>query len=432
MISFARVGTIARREYLAIVRRKAFVFTAIGMPLYFGFVMWMAVKPQISGRLEALKNLRTLGIVDSSGLFQNAPRTIRTDWTSEAVNPFSTDKAKPATQRFETDVRFFPDQGAALNALGSGAVNQVVVIPSDYMGSGRLRRYASSSNLFSSAEERPLSRWLVRSLLAHSVDSVTAERVSRPLAETSLYTKNPAGGYELKDERRELFDFFLPFSFGMLLGLCIVIGGQYLLQGVTEEKESRILESLLCTVSPEELLTGKLIGLGGAGLTLVAFWVAVGAGFGGPAAAMANVHFSPMLLVVMVAYLLLGYLFYGSLMTGIGAITNNMREAQQFAFVFTFANWAPFIMLTAILGHPDRGVALWLSMFPPTAPVTMMMRLAVPGSVVPPWQIAVSMAILALTAWLALVGSARVFRIGLLMYGKTPNLPEILRWARSG
>jgi ABC-2 type transport system permease protein len=89
-------------------------------------------------------------------------------------------------------------------------------------------------------------------------------------------------------------------------------------------------------------------------------------------------------------------------------------------------------MLTAILAHPDRGLAFWLSMFPPTAPVTMMMRLAVPGSVVPGWQIALSMGLLAGSAVLALIGSARVFRIGLLMYGKTPNLPEILRWARSG
>jgi ABC-2 type transport system permease protein len=115
-------------------------------------------------------------------------------------------------------------------------------------------------------------------------------------------------------------------------------------------------------------------------------------------------------------------------MTGIGAITNNMREAQQFAFMFTFANWVPFIMLTSILGHPNDRLAVGLSLFPPTAPVTMMMRLAVPSIVVPPWQVALSMLILAGTALLALIVSARLFRIGLLMYGKTPTLPEIVRW----
>src|SRR5207247_8298232 len=164
------------------------------------------------------------------------------------------------------------------------------------------------------------------------------ELVTRPLHHEALYALNRDGQFELKNEARELLDFLLPFALGLLLGLAIVIGGQYLLQGGSEEKESRILESLLCTVSAEELLAGKLVGLGGAGLTLVGLWMAMSAWFAAPAAALAHLHLSPMLLVVMLAYLLLGYLFYGSLMTGIGAITNNMREAQQFAFMFTFAN----------------------------------------------------------------------------------------------
>jgi ABC-2 type transport system permease protein len=147
---------------------------------------------------------------------------------------------------------------------------------------------------------------------------------------------------------------------------------------------------------------------------------------------MAQLHFTPVMLLAMLAYLLLGFLFYASLMTGIGAITNNMREAQQFAFMFTFANFVPFIMLTAILGHPEGPLAVGLSMFPPTAPTTMMLRLASSSAGVPGWQIALSLALLAGTAAVALLAAARVFRIGLLMYGKTPSLPEILRWVRAG
>lgn len=430
-ISWSRALTVARREYLALVRRKAFLFTAIGTPLYFAFVMWMAIKPQISQRQEALRELRVLAVVDSSRLYGDAERQISTHFSVEA-NPFSTSNAPVPAQEYRTEVRLFPDFESANDSLRAGAVSQVLVIPSDFLEKGRLRRYARSSNLFSSAENRPLTRWLVANLLRRSVDSLTIERVARPLAGMDLYTLDKQGRYQIKDDRRELFDFFLPFSFSMLLGLCIVIGGQYLLQGVSEEKESRILESLLCTVTSEELLAGKLIGLGSGGLTLVAFWAAAGAAFAGPAAAIANLSVPPILMVALIAYLLLGYLFYGSLMTGIGAITNNMREAQQFAFMFTFANWVPFIMLTAILGKPDGGLAFGLSIFPPTAPVTMMMRLSASGASVPPWQVALSMALLALTATLALIASARVFRVGLLMYGKTPNLPEILRWARRG
>ena len=126
-----------------------------------------------------------------------------------------------------------------------------------------------------------------------------------------------------------------------------MIGGQYMLQGVSEEKESRILESMLCTVTPEELVLGKLIGLGGAGLTLVGSWITMGALLSGPALLAVKLPITPAIVVLMLSYFLLGYLFYGSLMTGIGAVTNNMREAQQFSFMFTFMNFIPFYLMTS-------------------------------------------------------------------------------------
>jgi ABC-2 type transport system permease protein len=187
---------------------------------------------------------------------------------------------------------------------------------------------------------------------------------------------------------------------------------------------------MLCTVNAGELLAGKLFGLGAAGLTIVASWIALGALFGGPVLALARVNVHPTLMGVAVLYFVFGYLFYGSIMTGIGAIASNMREAQQFSVMFTFMNFIPFYMMTSIVGHPDSKLALGLSLFPPMAPVAMMLRMCAPNSAVPPWQIALSIGLLAASAWLALVIAARLFRIGLLMYGKTPTLPEIMRWAR--
>jgi ABC-2 type transport system permease protein len=145
---------------------------------------------------------------------------------------------------------------------------------------------------------------------------------------------------------------------------------------------------------------------------------------------MAGVHLPPGLLLIALGYFLLGYLFFGSIMTGIGGVTNNMREAQQFAVWFTFMNFAPFIMITFLLGQPNSPLAVGLSLFPPTAAGAMMLRLTAPSSAVPGWQIATSLALLAGAGALALLVAARIFRIGLLMYGKTPTLPEILRWAR--
>jgi ABC-2 type transport system permease protein len=439
-ISISRALIIARREYLTTIRRKAFLFTLILTPLYFGGVMTFSMKSQVDEVVRAIKNFGTLGVVDSSGQFSAAASEIRTETTADD-DPFESAKsagrsptASPtaATHVYHADVRRFASQADGEQALRTGEVQQLLVIPADYVTSGRLRRYALRSNLFSSADDRPVSRWLVSALLGGRVDSTRIERVSGPTRSMALYTLGRQGQFELKDSRRELSDFLLSFMLGMLLSMCIVTGGQYLLQGVAEEKESRILESLLCTVTPEDLMIGKLIGLGGAALTLVGAWVLMGLTLSAPAAVMARMQVTPALVAIMLVYLLLGFLFYASLMTGIGAITNNMREAQQFAFAFTFANFIPFILITKILAHPDGAVAIALSMFPPTAPTTMMLRLSSSAAVVPPWQVAVSVTIMLVAASGALLAAARVFRIGLLMYGKTPTLPEILRWVRQG
>jgi ABC-2 type transport system permease protein len=430
--AWSRVRTIARREYLTTIRRKAFVFTIIGMPALYTFLMFIMIKPQVGEAIRTIRNFHALGVVDSAGLLAAAPREINTSIAPD-LSPFARPTPgapAPAAQAFHAEVRFFDDQPAAEAALRAGTVDQVLVVPADYLATGRLRRYVHSSSMFSGADERPVTRWLVSGLLQGQVDSLRIERVARPTRGMDVYALDRDGHFGLKDDARELAEFLVPFAFAMLLGLGIVIGGQYLLQGVAEEKESRILESLLCTVSAEDLLIGKLIGLGGAGLTMVGAWIVMGAFAASPVALLAHVQVRPALVVLSVVYFLLGYLFYGSLMTGIGAMTNNMREAQQFSFAFTFMNFIPFYMLTLILSRPDSPIALGLSLFPPMAPVAMILRLAAPSSAVPAWQIALSLALLAGSGWLAITLAAKVFRVGLLMHGKTPNLPEIVRWVR--
>ena len=430
--SWTRIVTVARREFLTTVRRKAFLFTVIGTPAYFAFVMWVSSAGGMKERSQVLKELSSIGVVDSTGLFKDATPEIVTVVSADESNPFG--RRAPATmlpqQSFRTQVRFFGDAAAADSALRHREISQMVVIPADYLTSGEVRRYARTSSLFSSADKRAVGTWLATNLVHGRVDSLLASRVARPSENEALYTLNKAGTYELKDNKREIVDFMLPFAFSMLLGLCIMIGGQYLLQGVAEEKESRILESLLCTVSAEELMAGKLFGLGAAGLLMVAIWAGTGMAAFGPLLLMAGVQLPASLLLIALCYFLLGYLFFGSIMTGIGGMTNNMREAQQFSVWFTFMNFAPFIMITNLLGRPNSTLAVALSMFPPTAAGAMMLRMTAPSSAVPPWQIALSLALLAGAGAMSLLVAARVFRVGLLMYGKTPTLPEIVRWVR--
>src|SRR5262249_4753567 len=220
------------------------------------------------------------------------------------------------------------------------------VIPVDYLARGNLRRYARASNLFTNADRRPITTWLVQGLVGDRLDSLTRARVARPAGGMDFYALNKAGEFELKDDRRDIVDFLLPFAFGMLLGLSITIGGQYLLQGVTEEKESRILESLLCNVSPEELLAGKLLGLGSVGLTVIGIWIALATPVLGGGLLAVRPTLPQGLLFIALAYFLLGYTFYGSIMTGIGSMASNVREAQQFSVWLSFANFVPFLMMT--------------------------------------------------------------------------------------
>lgn len=431
-VSWERILTVARREFLTTVKRKAFLFTVIGTPAYFAFVMWMTTAGEMNERSEVLKELSSVGVVDSSGLFQDAAAEIVTVMRADESNPFGRRAPQQMVpdQTFRTKIRFFPDQVSADSALRQREISQMLVIPADYLASGQVRRYARTSSLFSSADKRAVGTWLASNLVRGRVDSLLAARVARPSESEVLFTMGKGGDYELKDDKREILDFLLPFTFAMLLGLTIMIGGQYLLQGVAEEKESRILESLLCTVSAEELMGGKLFGLGTAGLLVVAIWAGAGMVVLGPILVMAGVKLPASLLLIALAYFLLGYLFFGSIMTGIGGMTNNMREAQQFAVWFTFLNFAPFILITSLLARPNAPLAVGLSMFPPTAAGVMMLRMTAPSSAVPAWQIAASLALLAGAAAVALLVAARIFRVGLLMYGKTPSLPEILRWVR--
>jgi ABC-2 type transport system permease protein len=434
--NWSRAMTIARREYLFTVRRKAFIVTVVGLPLFYAALMFVMIKPQVDNALKAMKDFHALGIVDSTGLFAEAPKEILTE-VSPDENPFQRARG-PATpsipavkQTYVTQIEFFPDQAAALDALKAEKVKQVIVVPGDYLATGRLRRYAKSENIFNDDAQRPVSRWLARGLLAGRVDSTVLERAVRPSQGMDLYTENEAGEFRAKNNAGQMLDFLLPFACGLLLSISIVIGGQYMLQGVSEEKESRILESMMATVSPEDLIVGKLIGLGGAGLTMVGSWLAMGAALSGPALLAVQLPVTPVMVVFMVLYFLLGYLFYGSIMTGVGAVTNNLREAAQYSFAFTFMNFIPFYMMTTIIGHPDSGLAVGLSLFPPTAPVSMMLRLT-SGAHVPAWQLALSVALILGLALITIRITSKIFRVGMLMYGKTPTLPEIVRWVRQG
>ena len=430
--SWKKTFTIAQREYLTTVRRKAFLFTIFGTPALYAVLMTLMIRPQMGDRARQMHEFHSLGVVDSSGVFTDAePEIVGTVATDFSITSAQVSKR----DSFRIVVRMLADQAEGERALHAGEVNQLLVVPAGYLESGRLRRYALSTNIFSSQDERAVSSWVVRSLLRGRIDPERVARVTSPARGMELLTPDPhdPGVFERHDERREMVDFLLPFAFGMLMGLCIVIGGQYLLQGVAEEKESRILESMLCSVTPAELLAGKMLGLGSAGLTLVGVWILAGAFSSAGVLSFIHVSVPASLLVLGLLYFLFGYVFYASIMMAVGALTSNLREATQFSGYLTLLNVCPFWAMFVFINTPNSPFAVGMSLFPPTAATSMMLRMsasAVSGAVIPPWQIATSLGLLALSGVITLMMGSKLFRLGMLLYGKTPNLPEIMRILR--
>lgn len=433
--SLNRSLIIARREYVTTVRRKAFLVSVFLTPALIFFSTFVSGKLASDDTRAHQRQAKVVAVVDSSGLYANADRSFEFGASAAAVAIGRRAASAPASvDRVPVAIRPFASQEEALDSLDAGTVNVALVVAPDFLETGRIRRYEHDTRaITSSGDDRALRFWLTRNLLAGRADSARIERVWRLGRTIDLYVPDRDGAYALKDDTRELTAFLLPFLLGLMLSIAIITGGQYLLQGVSEEKESRILESLVCTVSPDELMVGKLVGLGGAGLTLVGIWIAVGLAVVSTSFAFLDLQLPAALWVFAALYFLTGYLFYASIMTGIGGITNNLREAQQFAMALTMANFIPFYVLVKILNSPNSDLAVGMSLFPPTAATTMMMRLsagALTGAVIPFWQVAASLALLAGSAAVAMIVSARLFRLGLLMYGKTPTLPEILKLLR--
>jgi ABC-2 type transport system permease protein len=227
------------------------------------------------------------------------------------------------------------------------------------------------------------------------------------------------------------------FGFIVLLFMSLLLYGIAMLRGVLEEKQTRVMEVLLGSVTPNELMTGKILGIGMVGLTQMLIYMATAGALrmfvmvkmSGGSTAWIQDALAPAKLAYFVVFFLLGYFFYTALFAAVGAVCNSEQEAQNMQQPLTMALMIPYIMTFFFVRNPDHIAAVIMSMIPPFAPMIMFTRLSV-GSV-PTWQVALSLALLIGSTWLVFRGAAKIFRIGILMYGKRPTIPEILRWARS-
>jgi ABC-2 type transport system permease protein len=219
----------------------------------------------------------------------------------------------------------------------------------------------------------------------------------------------------------------LPFGFMLLLMMSVMVGGQYLLTTTIEEKSSRVVEVLLSAVSPMQLMTGKIVGQMCVGMVLLAVYASVGL------ATLASFAVLDLITLDKIAYLIvyfvLAYFIIASLMAAIGASVNELREAQSLMGPVMMVIMLPYLFWLPITRDPNSTLSFVLSMVPPMSPFAMIVRIT---STEPPptWQILLSIAITAAAAYACVWFAAKVFRVGLLMYGKPPNFRTLVRWVR--
>ena len=399
---------IFRHEFVQLIKRKAFIILTLAFPLL--GLLAIGAYQIVTGidRPSAAEDEISIGYVDEVGIFTEYSR-------QGAINlvPFTT-----------------PDD--ATEALLNGDIKEYFVISSDYVSTGIVNRYILERELEPSGE----TRWLMKTFLLNNLfrgktspEIIERAKVPMWLASTRLTETGEVateqGGYEA---------LLVPYFFSLLLVFSIFFSSSYLLQGLGEEKENRVMEILLSSVSTRQLLAGKVIGLGAGGLVQVFIWLlsasllvrlastTIGGLFG-------SLQIPASFLILGVTYFLLGYLLFAVLMAGIGAISPTAREGQQLATLFTIAAVSPFWLMPFMMQHPNHPISVALTIFPITAPVTVMVRLGLADVAL--WELVVSIALLLVAIIGSLLLAAKTFRTFLLMYGKRPKLGEIIRSLRN-
>lgn len=231
------------------------------------------------------------------------------------------------------------------------------------------------------------------------------------------------------DERESMEELtqMLPMIFMVLLVTSVMVGGGYLLTTTVEEKSSRVVELLLSATTPMQLMTGKIIGQMGVGFTLL--FIYSGLGIGALGVFKLLYILNPITVLLMFVFFLASYFMIASLMAAVGSAVNDMREAQSMQTPVMMLIIVPYVLWLPISRDPNSVLAVVLSFVPPISPFIMMMRV-VSTDPPPVWQTALSIAVMAVGAYACAWFAAKIFRIGLLMYGKPPNFKTLIRWAR--
>ncbi len=412
------VWLILKREYRAWVFTRAFWFTTLLMPLLVSVLLVLPARLS-SYRLDLR---RSIVVVASRAEFGDMLRQQLTqvDETNPTAVKFRVQVSTNVTDAERESLRAQVASGAIDGYLWASdeALTEHKVLYSsrgvgDFMEWGALR----------AALQVAVMREQLRQ---HGASSVDMRELLRPV---ELQTVRVEQGTERQWSGRGMFVMTV-LLVTSLYGV-VLMYGVILMRSVLEEKASRIVEVLLSSISAKELMAGKILGVGCVGMTQMGIWALMGTAALIPAMAKwkdIGLQLPASAMLFFPVFFVLGYLLYAGLWAVLAAITNSEQEAYQLQTLVMLPLLVSIILVFFVIRRPDATASLWLSMVPFFAPLLMYVRILV--EMPPAWQIVVCLALLTGTTWGLLVLCARIYRIGILMYGKRPTLPEVWRWMK--
>lgn len=431
-----KIFAVIRREFIERVRTKAFILATLGLPLLMVFAM---VVPAMM--MKGTDRTTRVAVIDATS-----------DGTGAAIvaalqKPTFKDGARPkyAIEHVQRGGDVTPARDSLLLRTSrevAEPLDGVLILPENTLAAGQVDYFGTNVSSFETMGElrRAISSVVVGTRLERAgVDAGVVAAATRPADMNTIKVSDgkPTG------ESGEA-SFLLAYVMGFLLYISVVLFGQQTMMSVIEEKTSRIMEILASSLRPFQMLLGKVLGVGAVGLLQMGIWVGTVYMVGQNRTVLAGLLKVPVetmqampipsiptdLLLVFLTYFALGFLLFGALFAAVGSMVNSTQEAQQAISGVVMVIMVGFFGVFAVIKDPSGGLGLTLSMIPFTAPFVMPVRWSM--SSVPLPQLALSLVIM-VAALLGVVWVAgRIYRTGILMYGKKPTLREVFRWVRAG
>lgn len=401
----AKWWKVAAHEFGVHIRRKGFLLATVSVPLLlaagFGLIILFLARGE---------SPKGVGFVDQSGITAALPNRM-----------IITDTLQPDVAMLR-----YADEAAARADTEAASIDGYVVIAADYLTTGGLRTVANDS--LPSVSKNAVETFLRRALITNS-RSISPTRLEAMV--TEIRGRTLASNREATQSQGVLL-FFTPYLFSIIFFIGIFTSSSYLMTALVEEKENRVMEILATSIKPFGLMAGKILGLGLLGFTQIAVWIAAAVG----AFTLAQLRFSELRSLSIPADVLLiaglmfipSYLLVAACLSTIGAAVAAVQEGQQLSGIVSLVMIAPMWFLMSIAQSPNSPLAVGASMFPFSAPIVMMQRVAV--TTVPAWQILAAFCIQAAAAISMMWIAGRVLRFGMLQYGKRLSLRELRRAVR--